>query len=114
MNVTPALYGALDLVVIPSRTEGLPNVLLEAIGCGVPVVSTAVGAVPDVLSGSEAGIMVPIEEPNALADAIHRMLDHRQDSAVVRSQEQLKARFSLESRVESHIRLYSGLIHTSI
>jgi glycosyltransferase involved in cell wall biosynthesis len=68
------LYPLLDLVVIPSRSEGLPNVLLEALRADRPVVSTTVGAVPEVIGGTEAGRLVPVEDPAALAEGVRALL----------------------------------------
>src|SRR5579863_9848149 len=61
---------ALDVLVNPSLTEGLPNVLLEAMALGTPVVATAVGAVPELLGQNQHGLLVPSSNPRALADAI--------------------------------------------
>jgi glycosyltransferase involved in cell wall biosynthesis len=65
-----ALIRAFDAVVLSSRTEGTPVVLLEAMGAGVPVVATAVGGVPDVVSDQDA-FLVPPDEPASLARALH-------------------------------------------
>jgi len=96
-----ALYRAIDLLVIPSRSEGLPNVLLEALRHGRFAVSTRVGAVPDVLEGSRAGIIVPPEDPRALADAIARGLSERQAPGVAEDRATIIDRFSLASRVKA-------------
>lgn len=96
-----ALYRAIDLLVIPSRSEGLPNVLLEALRHGRFAVSTRVGAVPDVLEGSRAGIIVPPEDPRALADAIARALVERDAPGVADDRAAIIARFSLASRVQT-------------
>jgi glycosyltransferase involved in cell wall biosynthesis len=101
-----SLYPQLDLVVIPSRSEGLPNVLLEAMGARVPVVATRVGAVTEVLDGEpEAGRTVAPEDPAALADAMGAAWSARAgasaaaraaaDAACVR----VADRFSLERRI---------------
>lgn len=67
------LVGAFDALVLSSRTEGTPMVLLEAMGAGVPIVAAAVGGVPDLLSDAEAWL-VPPGEPAALAAALREVL----------------------------------------
>ncbi len=68
-----AWLAGLDLVVLPSRYEGLPFVLLEAMAAGVPVVATDVGDVRDAVDGTVA--LVPPEDPAALAAAIRGLAD---------------------------------------
>ena len=68
-----SLLAAFDVIVLSSRTEGTPMVLLEAMTAGVPVVATAVGGVPDVVSDAEA-LLVPSEWPDALAEAMRRIM----------------------------------------
>ena len=63
------LFAAFDVFVLSSRTEGMPIVLFEAMAAGVPIVTTAVGGVPDVVSPAEA-ILVPREDAAALAAGI--------------------------------------------
>ena len=78
-------YRILDLLVIPSYSEGLPNVLLEAMGIGVPVVSTRVGAVAEVLAELPNN-MIPAGDAEALAERIVRFLgrpDHARQSTAV-------------------------------
>jgi glycosyltransferase involved in cell wall biosynthesis len=104
------LYGELDLLVIPSRSEGLPNVLLEALQADVPVVATAVGAIPEVMQETCAGIIVPPESPQHLATAIvsGAMLRAQHDSREARRA--IVERFSLEARARAHIALYEELV----
>ena len=64
-----------DVFVLPSRSEGLSNALLEALATGLPVVASRVGGIPEVL-GRGGGVMVPPEDPDALADALADLLVH--------------------------------------
>ena len=59
-----------DLLTLPSYTEGMPNVVLEAFAAGVPVVSTAVGGAPEVVEEGVSGFLVPAGDPDALAGRI--------------------------------------------
>jgi glycosyltransferase involved in cell wall biosynthesis len=66
-------YRAADLLVLPSYSEGVPNVLLEAMACGTRFVATRVGGIPEVIS-QEGGIVVEPGNANALANAIQQAL----------------------------------------
>jgi glycosyltransferase involved in cell wall biosynthesis len=74
----PAHYASADLFVLPSRMENFPLVLLEAMASGLPVVATAVGGVPEMVVHGETGLLVPANDPQALADAINSLLDDRE------------------------------------
>jgi glycosyltransferase involved in cell wall biosynthesis len=78
-----SFFGAFDVFVLSSRTEGCPMVLFEAMAARVPIVATRVGGVPDVLSPREA-LLVPPTDPVALAEAISAV--HRDpESATARA-----------------------------
>jgi glycosyltransferase involved in cell wall biosynthesis len=64
---------AFDLLVNPSLTEGLPNVLLEAMALGTPVIATAVGAVPELLGDDRFGLVVPPGDSAALGRAVYQL-----------------------------------------
>jgi len=76
-NVLPWLR-ALDVFVLPStENEGLPQALMQAMACALPVVTTAAGAIPELVRGGENGLVVPAGNPAALAEAIARLFDDR-------------------------------------
>ena len=69
------VYSAADVLALGSRREGWPNVLLEAMACGTPVVATNVGGVPEIVADPAAGIVVASQDPEAFADATRRALE---------------------------------------
>jgi glycosyltransferase involved in cell wall biosynthesis len=71
---------AADLVTLPSYMEGCPNVILEALACGRPVVATNVGGIPEIMS-DKCGQLVPPRDLSALAHAIAAVLDRSWDAA---------------------------------
>ena len=71
----PALLESLDVVALPSWTEGLPVVLLEAMAHARPVVATPVGGTPELVVDGETGLLVPPRDPEALAAALRRLLE---------------------------------------
>lgn len=68
------LLRQVDVLVLPSYTEGLGNVLLDAMMNGIPVVGSSVGGIPEVLRNGRAGVLVPPGQPDALREAIKRIL----------------------------------------
>lgn len=105
-----SLYTSLDLLVIPSRSEGLPNVLLEALRADVPVVATRVGAIPEVLDSASAGVVVSPGSADALAGGISRALLLLDDPASREARRQVVDRFSLQHRVDEHLRIYRDVL----
>jgi teichuronic acid biosynthesis glycosyltransferase TuaC len=73
---------AADLVTLPSYMEGCPNVVLEALACGRPVVATNVGGIPEIMS-EECGRLVPPRDPVALSQALASVLDRSWDANAI-------------------------------
>jgi glycosyltransferase involved in cell wall biosynthesis len=71
---TKPYYSLAILLAVPSHTEGSPNVVLEGMAAGLPIAATAVGGVPEILQEGVTGLMVPPRNPDAMADAIRRLL----------------------------------------
>jgi glycosyltransferase involved in cell wall biosynthesis len=69
----PAVYAAMDVCVLPSHTEGLPRVVLEAQAAGTPMIATRVGGVPEVIADGETGLLCPPHAPAELAAAIETL-----------------------------------------
>ena len=71
----PAILNLLDVVVMPSRWEGLSIALLEAMAAARPVIAAAVGGIPEVVEHGQTGILIPPGEPEQLCAALARLLD---------------------------------------
>jgi glycosyltransferase involved in cell wall biosynthesis len=76
-------YHALDVYVVPSRQEGGPKGVLEAMAAGVPLVSTRVGQAPDLVESGANGFLVDVEDTEAIAEAVLRVRDDRALAAVL-------------------------------
>ncbi|TFW29676.1 glycosyltransferase family 1 protein [Massilia arenosa] len=79
-----ALYQAADVMVNPTLIDNTPNSVLESLACGVPVVSTRVGGVPYIVQDGETALLVPPQDPRAMADAIVRVAQDRALAARLR------------------------------
>jgi glycosyltransferase involved in cell wall biosynthesis len=103
------LYRAFDVLVLSSRTEGTPIVLLEAMGAGVPVVATSVGGVPDVISPAEAVLAAP-NDSAALAQAIGSVLADptATQRRVEAARERLKREFAIAPWLERYEAVYEA------
>lgn len=110
VSVAGRLFRAFDVFVLSSRTEGIPLALLEAMAAQVPVVATAVGGVPDVVSAAEA-LLVPPNDPAALAAAIREVLRNPNDATMRAraARTRLDGEFALGPWLERYEALYRGL-----
>jgi glycosyltransferase involved in cell wall biosynthesis len=104
-------YQILDLLVLPSLSEGLPNTVLEAMSFGVPVLATAVGGVPEIIENGN-GRMVPPNDPEALAAGMIELLgDGALRQAIgSKGKETVVARFAAGGRARQIVNLYEELL----
>jgi len=105
-------YEAIDLLVLPSRSEGLPNVVLEALSFGVRVVGTDVGAVREVITDRQNGWVAPSGDPRALARVMDTALSWMmtQGREPVAKRELLGATFTPEYRSLRIMGVYQNLL----
>jgi glycosyltransferase involved in cell wall biosynthesis len=107
MPVYSALQ-AIDIFVLPSLYEGLPNVLLEAGAAAKPIVATRVGGVPDLIEDKRHGLLTPPKDPRALRDAIITLLEDENYATLLGKaiQKRVREEFSLTFSVEKYSQLY--------
>jgi len=102
---------SLDVFVLPSVTEGCPNIVMEALAVGVPTVATKVGAVPDLIEHEVSGLLSPPGDSVALASQIERVLECPELAIMVSltGKEKIKL-FSLEREREEWKKVYRKFV----
>ncbi len=106
----PRYLNELRLLVLPSDTEGLSNIMLEAMACGTPVLSTPVGAIPDFITDGKTGFLMENNEPETIEKNVIRALDSPDtEEIIMHAQDLLKREFTFESAVKR----YRGILEKS-
>lgn len=107
----PQLYAASHIAVLPSYREGLPKSLIEAAACGRAVVTTDVPGCRDAIDPDKTGLLVPVRDPQALADAIARLVDDAalRHSMGVAGRALAEREFNIERVARIHVELYDTL-----
>jgi glycosyltransferase involved in cell wall biosynthesis len=108
----PRIYADLDVLVVSSDNEGTPVSAIEAMASGCPVVATHVGGLPDLIAEGETGHLVPPRDPEALADAILRLLQNPDAAARMgqTARAVAKERFTLRRLLADTENLYQQLL----
>ncbi len=111
-NDMTAIYAGMDLAVIPSLSEGIPNVALEAMGRGIPLIASAVGGLPEMVTDHKSGLLVPSGDADALARAIRFLIDRPEDRSRIGEggRAAAEARFSMDGRMKRIAAFYGSLM----
>jgi len=97
----PDYLNQMRLLVIPSDTEGIPSVMLEAMVCGTPVLATPVGGIPSFISDGETGFILENNSPQCITSTIIKILNDKKSVNVIRNAQQLvQNEFQFEKLVE--------------
>jgi glycosyltransferase involved in cell wall biosynthesis len=107
-----AQYAAANIVCLPSYREGLPKSLVEAAACGRAVVTTDVPGCRDAITPNVTGLLVPVKDPAALADAIQQLIEQHETRIRMGLSGRLLAEqaFAIEKIVEQHMSIYQELM----
>jgi len=109
-----SIYAVTDLLALTSDTEGTPHVLLEAMGSGIPVVSTSVGGVPEFITHEEQGLLVPPGNRDALVNAVMRAHDDRTlATRLVAGGSAVASEFTVDRMAEGVERVYAKVLDSS-
>jgi glycosyltransferase involved in cell wall biosynthesis len=108
----PRLLAVMDVFVLPSLSEGHSLALLEAMLAGRPVVASRVGGNSELVLEGETGILVPSKDPDALTEAVHRLLDNRamREAFGHRATHRVQQQFSARLMTDGYKRLYNDLL----
>jgi glycosyltransferase involved in cell wall biosynthesis len=111
VNEVKPFYAIADVLVLPSHSEGSPNVLLEAMAANVPVVATSVGGVPEIAIHRENALLVKARNSEALAQAIAELLSDRElaRNLAASALQRVKENHSPQSRLRTLLEIYREL-----
>jgi glycosyltransferase involved in cell wall biosynthesis len=112
----PGALGDADLFLLPSETESFGLAALEAMACGVPVIASAVGGLPEVIPEGEVGFLCPLGDVEAMAVAARRLLGdaalHRRLSRAARRL--AETRYRVEPAVDRYVTVYRRALGDSL
>ncbi len=110
-NNVANFYQILDLLVLPSFSEGLPNVVLEAMAFKIPVVATSVGGVPEIITDGENGLLVPSGKPEIMAYRVTQLLNSDKIQTYIKENgyRSIYPKFSPIYKASQMLSLYEGL-----
>ena len=115
-NDIPDLFSQSNIVVLPSYREGLPKVLIEAAACGRAVVTTDVPGCRDAIEPGMTGLLVPVQDATALADAIQSLIVHPLQRKRMGAAGRILAEreFAIEKVVDAHLAIYQELLANGV
>lgn len=112
----PLWISASDILVLPSLSEGRPNVVLEALSCEVPVVATDVGGIPELMVDGETGYLVPARNPEILSEKINKLLEdasRRKEMGQLGRKSIIQRGLTWEAHAKKTVDIYSKLLQKS-
>ena len=111
----PDVLAAMDVFVLSSDWEGNPLSMMEAMASGLPIVSTAVGGVPDLIANGRAGLLVPPRDVNGLSGAMTFLLHDQESrrSMAAAAAQRAKENFDVSKMVRAYEQLYENLINNA-
>jgi glycosyltransferase involved in cell wall biosynthesis len=109
----PACLAAMDMIVQPSiRSDGVPQVVLQALAMCKPVVASAAGGIPEVIEHERTGVLVPPNDPQALADGVLRVLDDPRSAAIwaQTGRQLIQDHYGLDQAIDRTAAVYTAVL----
>ncbi len=112
LDEMPRVYSGADIFVLPTRAEAFGLVYVEAMACGLPVIGTSVGGVPEIISNGEDGYLVPPEDPTELTKKIEWLLKNKSKRIAMgkKGVEKASKKFNLDKNIEKLIGVYNSTL----
>lgn len=113
----PLWVSASDILVLPSLSEGRPNVVLEAFACEVPVVATDVGGIPELIINGETGYLVPAKNPLELSEKVNKLLgdeNQREKMGKCGRKSIIQRGLTWEAHAKKTVDIYSKLLQSPL
>ena len=109
----PEWLQAADIAVVPSREEPLGNATLEAMATGIPVIGTLAGGIPEMIEDEKTGLLVQVNDPASLANALHRLLEDPGLAQKFGLTGRIRCEriFSIGTHIDAMIEVFQGLLH---
>jgi glycosyltransferase involved in cell wall biosynthesis len=106
------LYSAADFLVLPSLQDNFPNVALEAMACGLPIVAFAAGGIPEMIDDGKTGLLAPVGDLQALTQAMEQLLANRDERAAMGHEavSRVRRHYTIAQQAESYLQLYRELL----
>ena len=103
---------AADILVLPSYAEGLPNVILEAMACGLPVIASKVGGIPEAIEEGISGILVEKQDVDTLTKAIEKLIEdkHLSEQMGANGRKIVEEKFTWNRNAENLMRIYEEIL----
>jgi len=107
------LMNSAKIFVLPSRWEGLPMVILEAMSRGMSIIATGVGGIPEVIENEKEGMLISPGDPQALAQTINELLENKElrEKLSQAAYEKVREEYSIETYSANMLDLYSSLVN---
>jgi len=109
-------YSAVDIFICPSKSDVFPLVVVEAMAAGLPVISTLVGGIPEIIISGETGILIPKQSPNHLLKELINFLDNKYDyiQMGLNARKRIFSHFDLNRMISNYLRLYSQIVKNQL
>jgi len=100
----------LKMLILPSSSEGLPNIILEAMACGTPVLATPVGGIPDVIKDGKTGFIIESNSPECIAENVMSALEHPNlDEIAMNARKLIEKEYTYEVAVERYRKILENI-----